>query len=1307
MNFIKALLSFPALFLLFVLSSHSGTAQDFKDITPARSTNIFRSSNADSVFLKIELLNAFYEPLKNNLPYYLASKTTQYDVTASAKLLIKKTQIVGEPNAAIIRNNFGKYLGTDFQLEALESLSRNENLNQYKIIPFRITSSNQIEELVAYDIEWTTGPNNNHKALAAASNFKQNSVLATGNWYKIGITRDGVYRINRSFLANLGINVSTLDPKKIRIYGNGGRMVPELNKAPRIDDLEENPILVVGESDQVFDNTDYILFYASGTNEWKKTNALSGLKYNVTMNRYSDTSFYFITTDLGDGKRIQQKPSLSLSANVQTDSYDYYNFHEDNVINFGKTGRDFYGELFDVNTSYRFSWNDGDFVLNDSIGIEATLLGLHSETSNYSVEGNGVSFPLATSGISGNYPPYAASSTATGWGMNNNPTEVGITASRLTKGGRGWIDKIVFNVRRYIKINGRQFNFRDSRISRPGNICAYTVNNPALAQVQIWNVTNPTDPFLQEYSTSGTTMSFIASADSLNEYCVVPSTDQMIPVYVGKVPNQNLHALQKATYVIVTHPLFIKEAQRLAAFHAENEGLSYAIATTEQIYNEFGGGKQDISAIRDFIRMLYSRNANVADKVKYVLLMGDGSYNNKVRSLVNNSNLIPTYQSIKSLSATESIATDDFYGLMDPNEGANAENSGDLDIGIGRFTCKSVNEVKGIVDKIIHYYAKDANFQANTATPENCNNLNESPMGDWRNWLLFLADDGDYALHMEQSDSLAGEVKKYAPVYNSDKIFLDAYQRFSTPGGSRYPDAAEDYKKRMKKGALIFNYTGHGGEVGLTAERLIDIDLINNLDNYNKLPLFITATCEFSRYDDPGRTSAGELSLIHPKGGAIALMTTSRLAFASANLSLNLPLLKYMFKKLPDGTNPRLGDVIRLTKKELGQNFMQANFHLLGDPALMLAYPDYKVSTSHINNVPVSASKSDTLSALKKITVTGFVTDTAGNKLTGFNGLVYPSVFDKEANVTSLLNDPGSEWGQGTGKPFVFRLQKNMLYRGKARVVNGDFSFTFIVPKDISFAPGIGKISYYATNGTQDAHGHYTNIIVGGDQTNATPDDMGPQVTMFLNDKNFVPGNLTNEKPVFYADLIDSSGINTVGTGLGHDISVVLDENASKPIILNDFYEADLNSYQSGRVRYPFDKLSEGEHRLSFKVWDIHNNSSTVYTDFIVAESAELALKQVLNYPNPFTTKTKFMFQHNQACNPLKVTIQVYTVTGKIVKTIQQSILCEGYRPEGIEWDGRDDFGDKLGRGVYIYRLAILDINNKKAEKIERLVILN
>lgn len=1303
------------LFLLFVFVLR---AQIPQNIDGAPISGIIRSSLADTLLFHLELKNAGFDAKRNNLPVFAIQKTTEYNENANPSLIIKQVSLVKEPHASVIRKFFLPYLTSDFSLTALNSLVKNKNNNNYLLVPFRLNSANQIEELISYTVDWKISS----RPLTAGrgpSNFKTTSVLATGSWYKIAVTQTGLYRINRSFLNDMGIDSRQIDPRTIQLYGNGGKMLPELNAAPRIDDLAENAIKVVGEEDGSFDVNDYILFYAEGPDEWRYDPSQKGLKYQAIKNLYSDTSFYFITIGQTRGKRISQLAASNGTALKSTGTYDYFAFHEQDVVNFGKSGRQFFGEYFDITNSYSFKWDDGGFVIGDSLATEVKLVASYTKPTEFQVSGNGQNFKVITSPVSGAlYSDYAGEGRNKATVLNTNDAVLAFNITKLTDKSLGWLDKLTINARRNLTLGTRQFNFRDSRVVGNGNVAQYNISIPLNANPILWDVTDPSTCLEQNYLATPSSLAFSADASQLREYCISLASDLLSPVYVGKVSNQNLHSLQQADYVIITHPLFINEARRLALFHQKTDGYTYCIATTDQIYNEFSSGRQDIAAIRDFIRMLYLRSKD-SRPVKYALMLGDGSYLNKSRNLVNNSNFIPTYQSNNSLSSTISLATDDFYGMMDDNEGYSAEDTGDPDIGVGRLTCRTVPEVRAVLDKIEHYYTTDNNFQVTAADAANCNTLNESTLGDWRNWLVFLGDDQDNAEHMQQSDGLTKIVARIDTNYNFDKIFLDAYQRFSTPGGPRYPDASADFIRRMKKGALIFNYTGHGGEVGLTAERMIDIDIINNLDNFNKLPLYITATCEFSRYDDPSRTSAGELCLLNAKGAAIALFTTCRLAFSGPNYELNKITLEKLFTPLADGSMPTLGEAIQSTKtdpriKSMTQYY--TNFHLLGDPALRLAYPKELVKTTQINSRSANGTIIDTLGALEKVTIKGYVADKKGNKLSNFNGLVYPTVFDKEQKVVALLNTVESatnyyaiEQGADSGpfKPYQFNLQKNILYRGKVSVINGEFSYSFMVPKDISFSVGPGKISYYATDGKTDAHGYFNKLMVGGSASEITKDTEGPKIELYLNDKNFISGGLTNERPVLYADLTDSSGINTLGSSIGHDISVVLDENTSRPVVLNDYYEAALNSYQSGRVRYPYSDLSEGQHRLTFKVWDIQNNSSQVYTDFIVAKSSELALKHVLNYPNPFTTRTKFYFEHNQACNPLKVNIQVYTISGKLVKTIQQTVLCEGYRPEGVEWDGKDDFGDKLGRGVYIYKVSILDVQNKKAEKIEKLVILN
>lgn len=1261
-----------------------------------------------SSFEKVIVKGALYDHKRNNLPYYLQNKNTSINSIAlgSLKVIAEIKPDVEKSNA--IKTNFAQFLSKNYQVNNRHGIAANESANYCEVVPFRINDEGEILELVDYSISWDIQPTTSKSK--NVNTFKNNSVLASGKWYKVAITADGVYKLDYSFLASIGINVNSIDPKNIRVYGNGGLILPEQNSDPRYDDLEENAIMVIGESDNTFDGSDYVLFYGKGVTRWDRKlsdPSFKGLLFTPVRNFYSDTSFYYINVDIGPGKRIMSQGSPGV-ANVSTSTYDYYNYHEVDLINLVKSGRNMYGEYFDVDASYSFSFNDNNFVVGDTVRAESTVGGRGSVTNYYNSLVNGVNYTHSCSGFDiNNYlADYCVLDTRSGKALNTNAGSINFTINKLTPNTVGWIDRAIVNARRQLVFIGNTFQFRDIRTTAPGNICAYDITNSNASSTSVWNVTDFIKPLQQSITNNGSTVSFTATADSLNEYVVFNPLAAQKPVFVGQVQNQNLHSLTQADYVIIAPAQFNPYAKRLGVLHQQEEGLSYVIASPEQIYNEFSSGKIDASAIRDFTRMLYERGKAINRPVKYCLLFGRGSYYNK-NGRLGNTNLIPTYETENSVSYIYSVASDDFYGLMDPSEGFNAENDNvdAMDVGVGRIVVVTPNQAEDVVKKIENYYKKTG---LDLSPNNNCNiTQNDQVFGDWRNHIMFCADDGDGALHMTQADNLAGKVRNAAPAYNIDKVYIDAYVGLSTPGGKRYPDMQAAFNSRIEKGCLIMNYTGHGGEVGLSAERVIDIPTIDAWSNINNLPLFITATCEFSRYDDPDRVSAGEMCLTNPHGGSIAMLTTCRLAFSNFNETLNNRLFDYVFYKQPDGKMPALGDIIRNTKAYLKQNFFYSNFHLLGDPAVTLAYPKNRVYTTHLNGNAISLTSADTIKGLSKVTIKGFVGDTIGNKLSSFNGLVYPVIYDKTELITCQLNDPASSTTPGTLIPFQFKSQQNVIYKGKVEVKNGDFTFSFIVPKDVSFNYGKAKFSYYASDGYSDANGNFDSVRVGGLDPNASIDNEGPQAKIYLNSKAFVNGGITNENPILMAEVSDSSGINTVGTGFGHDITAVIDENTNKPYVLNDYYEANLNSFQSGVVKYQLKDIPEGNHTLTFKVWDVQNNSSTITNDFIVAKDEELALKMVLNYPNPFTTNTKFYFEHNRNCEDLKVIIQIFTISGKIAKSINRTINCEGFRNEGIVWDGKDDYGSKLGRGVYLYKIAVTDKDNKKAEKIEKLVILN
>ncbi len=1175
-------------------------------------------------------------------------------------------------------------------------------------IPLRKNeASGSYEKLVSFSLSLQTLPpdnsmirngNNNAAAWAASS------VLATGKWHRIGVTQDGIYRLSYSFLSSLGVNLTSLDPSNIRLYGNGGGQVPYANNAFRRDDLVENAIRVQDNGTPgLFDSSDYVLFYGMSPNRWKfDTTSCARFVHNI--HKYCDTTYYFITVDLGAGKRITVRPSSVLVPTDTVTTFDDYYFHENDDINLIKSGREWYGEYFDITNSYTYPFSFPNIDLSSPAYVKVEVMGRsHQINGIFNVSSGPCSYQLSCNGTDVTY--YASPFAWAGTGCCNYlpaSSNLLVTVTKVTPSPAvGWLNYIEVTARRQLLFNTNQMGFRDSKTFGPGNITQFHLGS-ANASTIVWDVTDPTNVAQQGGTLNGSQFEFRVNNDSLLEFCSFNGLSYLTPTAFGEVANQNLHATPQVDMLIVTYPGFYNDAVKLGDLHLTRDGITYAVATTTQIYNEFSSGAQDVSAIRDFMRMLYERAGSVAaDLPRYLLLYGDGSYDNK-RRITNNTNFVPTYQSINSFDPVRSYVSDDFFVLLGANEGDWDPGDPDKpDAGVGRLPVTSSGGANDTYKKVEKYSSvpNTVNYQSSPS----CQEQNCSVFGEWRNMLTFVGDDEDGNTHVSQTENITAFMDTAYDDFNINKIYLDAYQQVSTPGGDRYPGAVDAINRSLERGCLIWNYIGHGGEVGLAHERVVEVNQINNWNNFCNMPLFFTATCEFSRWDDPGRISAGEYVFLNADGGGIGLFTTVRLVFSGPNFTLNRNFYNYAFDTLSGGGGvmPRLGDLNMLTKSTLlFPDDNHRNFTLLCDPAIMLSYPKHDVVALTINTIPVNPGSPDTLSALQKVTVTGEVRNSSGIKITNFNGIVYPLVLDKPSLITCLGNDPGSL------PVYKFYLQKNILYRGKASVVNGDFTFSFIIPKDIAYQYGKGRVSFYAHNGMEDASGYNEDFYIGGSDTNAPLDTEGPQVSLFMNDANFVEGGITDENPDIYVVVFDTNGINTVGTGIGHDLVAVMDNNSANPFVLNDYYESDLNSYSRGSVRYPLEDLEPGTHTMSVKVWDVYNNSSMDYTEFLVAESAVLALDHVLNYPNPFTTKTEFFFEHNKPCDQLDVQIQVFTVSGKLIKTINTDVQCEGYRSAGILWDGLDDYGDKVGRGVYFYRLKVRSPEGDMADEYSKLVIL-
>jgi hypothetical protein len=1183
------------------------------------------------------------------------------------------------------------FIKGDIETKAELSFFRKQPNAHVSILPFRKTSSGSIEKLETFSLRITVTPKPQKRA---ANAYASNSVLANGAWYKIAVNADGIFKVDYNFIkSTLGVDPNSFSLNTLAVFGNGGGMVPDANSVSRPDDLLENPSLVIDNNgNNRLDADDYLLFYGQMPDKWNLNTGTQSFEHSK--NLYTDKTYYFLTTTSGTGKRAQILASTGTPNKTITDFDERY-FHESDEENILRSGKEWLGDkMTSFNSSKSFSLSFPNLITSVQVKFKSSL-GAKTDPPGSSTTVTINSQPVITQGETGiaasSYPDaYRAVENTVNYSATSEQLNIAYSfsvASDPSGTASCYINYFELNLKRALSLSGSAMTFRNISSVGAGNISQFLLNS-ASASTKVWDVTNVGDIKEMQGTLNGSQLSFTTATDDLREFIAFNTNGTFSnPEYIGQTPNQNLHSIGQPDMVIVTYDGFEAPSNELAAFHRTNENISVSVVKLSQIYNEFGSGKPDISAIRDFMRMLYDRAGNdTALMPRYLLLMGDGSYDPKGR-IAESNNFIPTYQSYQSISVLSSYTSDDFYGLLDANEGGDiTTTSQQLDIGIGRLPVESESEAWDVVNKIKNYKFPQVDASC----------VQISSNAAWRNVLCFIADDLDEGgtIFETYSEALANTTRSQNPAYNFDKIFLDAYKQLSTPAGPRYPEVNTAILNRVNSGALVVNWVGHGGETNWAHERIFNMADIVPLANKEKLPLFITATCEFGRFDLPDRT-AGEWLVVNGKGGGIAAITTLRLVYQSANEQIASATFQNLFRKY-EGRMPTLGEVVMNAKNAVsGSAENTRKFTLLGDPALTLNYPHYNVITTSVNDKAISQ---DTLKALKQVTIKGELRDDSGNKLSSFNGLVYPLVYDKISTQQTLDNDGG-----GT---MTFQLYKNILFKGKASIINGNFSFSFIVPKDINYQFGYGRISYYADNGSTDAHGYTDSITIGGSADSFIADANGPKMDLYMNDEKFVFGGITNADPMLLLKLSDETGINTVGNGIGHDITAVLDDNTQNKVVLNEYYESALDNYRKGEVKYPYSKLADGRHTLKVKAWDIYNNSSEDYTEFIVASNAKLALSHVYNYPNPFTTHTQFMFEHNRCCDDLSISVQIYTVSGKLVKSIVQQVYSEGYRVDNIEWNGLDDYGDPIGKGVYVYKLNVRDSNGNSAHKFQKLVVL-
>ncbi len=1150
--------------------------------------------------------------------------------------------------------------------------TRGEKALEIYVLPFFMKDGvvHRIESATLH-ISQTSGRLKTGGDAQTVQKYAANSVLASGNWYKIAVETSGLYKLTYSDIQKMGIG----DPAGVRVYGYGGALIDEdLTRAlPRYDDLPEVAIYMEKGADGVFSEGDYILFYAQGVikDNISKEEPLHSYTYNYC----SKEGYYFITCGTGEGLRMENAASLSNDATLffnKTLTGYYIHSDETNLL---ASGREWLGYKFSGSTLSRtFTIQDNNIDTGEDFYIDATLVGHSISKTQFDVALNGgnvgtVNITASTSshiaGKKGLFQKYLDNN------ASSNP-QISLKYSPSTASDAGYVYYICANYYKQLILDSKNSSIL---ITNPddltiGVIAEYEITG-ATGSTMVWDITDPVRAKRIPVTVSGGTLTFKEERSEFHKYLAFNPDAAKAPKMAGAIGNQNLHQLSVADMVIITPSEYMNAANRLADFHRVNDNLSVHVITPELIYNEFSSGTPDISAYRLLMKMFYDRAMESGGKLpQHLLFMGITNYDN--RGIKNGKSPFVGYQSPESLTSTSSYTTDDFYGMLDDNEGA-VISSATMDISVGRMPVTSAQEAENVVSKTINY-------------------VTSSSTGDWRALCTFLGDNDDAHTHEQQADQLATMVTETNNSYKTDKIFLDSYIAENSSAGTFYPGARNKVLQNLKDGTVVFTFVGHGSPNILTTEQTISKNDICSMYNKN-LALWATATCDFSRYDDVSH-SAGMEVILNPNGGGIALYTTTRVVYSSENFKLMKAAFKYLFPEA-NAEHKTIGEIFRLAKIDLKNNSNKLNFTLLGDPAIKIHYPTHIVKTDSINHASPTEAE---MQALGIVTIRGHLENADTDTLKDFNGKILVTVYDKEETLNTL--------GQtGDKSKFSYNDYPNKLFKGTISVTNGLFETTFMVPKDISYRIDKGKILYYAWqegSTDNDAFGNNADFNVGGTDPSYEETTVGPVIRAYMNAPEFVSGGKVNNSPVFYAHTFDDYGVNVVGAGIGHDATVSLTGPVSGTYNLNDSYVSALNDYKNGTFKYQFRNLEQGSYKLDFKVWNLQNISNTTSLEFVVDTLARPEIEEFTIYPNPATDYATMYLRHNRPEVPLSVTFRVYDMEWREYWSSTVTENTDGTYQSTWKMDGGFN---NVCSGVYWVRAIISMPDGNYTQLVKKLIV--
>ncbi|GHT41844.1 peptidase C25 [Bacteroidia bacterium] len=1103
--------------------------------------------------------------------------------------------------------------------------------------------------------------------------FADNSVLGAGRWVQLKVYDNAVYKLTFEEIQKMGF----ADPAQVKIYGYGGWLLDADFTKPAFDDLPEVAVYLHKGSDNVFNAGDYLLFYGRGVQKWAYNASTDAFEHEN--NPYSTFGSYFITENAAGPKEMTVQASGTPSGNT-AQTFDDYALHEKEQTAIINSGRELFGESFAGNPTQTFPFTVPG-IAQDVAKVCLSFAAKPSQATPVTVSVGDATFSQTVNPTSSEYEKAKLVNATKDWtGAKSENISVKVSYNST---GISFLNYIRLNVTRNLRFYGDACTFFRNKAARNTALNYVIANAPATGQV--WNVTDPVNCTLLESLTfsSGT------PDGTIPEYALVDLSKPFpTPEIAGEIPNQNLHALPQTDMVIIVPAVYASQAEQLAAKHREKQNLHVTVVQPEWIYNEFSSGTPDATAYRRFMKMFYDRATTAAEKPRYLLLYGDGLFDNRhltAAAKMDARNYLLTYQFKESVNETYSYGTDDYFGFLDNNEGLNL-NSDKLDLGIGRLPVSSVEQAENVLQKLLTY-------------------MDNTHHGRWKNTLLFTADDIDENggttdfVHVRQADDLAKYIESNHPQYMVNRAYMDAIQPMFVNGKTVYPDAKQKLQNTLKEGCFLVNYTGHGATHSISGQDFLNISDVNQM-TFETLPLWITATCDFGWFDAI-QSPAGEDIMLRKKSGGIALITTSRVVYSSPNFVINDKLIRRLFMKI-DGKYPALGDVMRLGKLDVGTDGNKLNYNLLGDPALQLNYPEWQVKLETINSEDIVADSTYNFKALERMTLTGSIVDETGTPLPHFTGNLQATVFDGQQQFTSrtYYNDAARD----TSVRFQFTDYSNTVYKGSSKVENGQFAVAFNVPLDISYSNLAGKINFYAFDAAQnsDANGAFLKYTLSG-TADRLLNDIAPEISqMYLNTPDFRDGDRVNETPFFVAEVFDEDGINITGSGLGHDLTICIDNNPAQTYNLNNYYQP-LDD-RGGTVGFSIPTLAAGRHELAFRAWDILNNSTSESLRFTVEKGQAPELYTLVAYPNPVRDNTTFRIEHNRPESVLNVEMRVYDLTGRLIWSHSESGATQHSYP--VEWDLTTNTGRKAPAGIYLYQATIHTKDGKETSRAKKIVIL-